>query len=1344
MSTIPRKLTQDEIRDIVNVIPTIKGSDQEVSDVTRSQLINGLFMQLQEIELVPIPEAIQELKDEILRNYEETKIAAGSMVGAWAAEAAGGPITQMALNSVDWEENVIIREGNNVYRGPIGHYIDNIIDNCNPLFIIKNKTEYANILYKNAEVSCVDEDGKMHWKKLEAVTRHLPGGNLVKIKTRSGREVRVTKSKSLLVRENNKIIPKKGSEIKIGDFVPVVIQAPEVENPLNEINLVEYLPKKEYIYGSELLKMVECKEKYGPTWWKQGKDTIFTVPYNRGDTAYEGYRRRSNYDLSCIYPKSGVVKTKIPENIELDRLSGFFFGAYIAEGCVTDTYVAISNNDRSYLEQIERFCDRYEIGYHITEKKDEQFNGGISTDIRLHSVLMARLMKLTCGKGSANKMIPSWAHIANMDFVEGLIDGYVSGDGTIQKRCNSINMASASKDLILGLSELFMRYGIFGKISGHIVKTNNVGRNNGKSQNILPVNTFSIRNSSVTTFAKNIRLTISYKQELLERSLTKKWKEDKEDKEDRGTYDVIPGMNLSSYKGVHKRRNLENFISQHENHPDLSEIRKAIESEVYFDEIVSIEEVESSHPKVYDFTVADTRNFTIFGGLCVRDSFHTAGSASSAEVSSGVEGIRELINITKNPKHPSCTVIFKDGYNITYEDAMRKRGEITDVNVLTLTQDYEIDEFVNFQMYPWHDLYMSITGKTIPAGREGQGPIWMMRIYIDVYTLHSLNVTLADVVDALEERAPDGSIVVMPSPSSGSGESRPNLNNSAIIDIYPVWTIIESELDKQHVNLDLIGYENAERVFLSQTVAPRLELSKIRGISSIQKLYPINTTVWKVVKEVKYSGTANYWHVILDRIMVDSTGIGFVEIARLLQVIGASLVAEDKNINYKPSLGFHYGIEPEYHILVVSDISPQTLFDNAYKEESERKIQYKAEQKRLGRPFSLPPPVTFTKASEYIYAQTEGSNLIELFKRFDIDSTKTTSNDVNEIYKLLGVEAARTFWILRMIDVISSGGSLSLNPRHIELIADFITNQGELDPITHKGITNQPIGPMAMASFQQPVKIFQEAGFGTEEKINSVSTAIATGQRARIGGGANVILRDQEYRSMLEEMAQSQLQFDESDLIEGITELEGTFSGSMLSFNPDDMDDLEGDLPDPEDEIISHGTTVLTSGGGSITQNTSVTRENVLQVRSKPVISRETLLTALDKKNIQCIPIQEQTATATKLSEEPIEDVDSNLEEDSEEKLSHGLIMRNAPMGPSSTLEEEIETATGRAETRTIAETRTRISRYKMPKPSLEDYLDDSLGFDAPPVTSNDLIGPVDENFSGRLLIPEEEEDEEE
>jgi len=88
----------------------------------------------------------------------------------------------------------------------------------------------------------------MSWKKIEALTRHLPGGKLVYVKTKSGRSVKATKGHSLLIYENNKIIPKLGSEIKIGDKLPIMFKYPEIEI-LKEYNGVKLNNENGYKMG---------------------------------------------------------------------------------------------------------------------------------------------------------------------------------------------------------------------------------------------------------------------------------------------------------------------------------------------------------------------------------------------------------------------------------------------------------------------------------------------------------------------------------------------------------------------------------------------------------------------------------------------------------------------------------------------------------------------------------------------------------------------------------------------------------------------------------------------------------------------------------------------------------------------------------------------------------------------------------------------------------------------------------------------------------------------------------------------------------------------------------------
>ena len=73
---------------------------------------------------------------------------------------------------------------------------------------------------------------------------------------------------------------------------------------------------------------------------------------------------------------------------------------------------------------------------------------------------------------------------------------------------------------------------------------------------------------------------------------------------------------------------------------------------------MSIEVVPSSHPHVYDLTVAETRNMVTSSGLGVRDTFHNAGVAAK-NVTLGVPRMEEIMNASKNIRTPLTQVSVK-------------------------------------------------------------------------------------------------------------------------------------------------------------------------------------------------------------------------------------------------------------------------------------------------------------------------------------------------------------------------------------------------------------------------------------------------------------------------------------------------------------------------------------------------------------------------------------------------------------------------------------------------------------------------------------------------------------
>jgi DNA-directed RNA polymerase II subunit RPB1 len=106
---------------------------------------------------------------------------------------------------------------------------------------------------------------------------------------------------------------------------------------------------------------------------------------------------------------------------------------------------------------------------------------------------------------------------------------------------------------------------------------------------------------------------------------------------------------------------------------DIKILKKVINSGVYYDEIVAIEEVKPSHKYVYDLTVEDTKNFVLHNGLAVRDSFHHSGIATLSSSLQGVPRMQELLSVSKKPKTPQMIIYLTPEY-MSSKDMANKIG----------------------------------------------------------------------------------------------------------------------------------------------------------------------------------------------------------------------------------------------------------------------------------------------------------------------------------------------------------------------------------------------------------------------------------------------------------------------------------------------------------------------------------------------------------------------------------------------------------------------------------------------------------------------------------------------
>lgn len=155
----------------------------------------------------------------------------------------------------------------------------------------------------------------------------------------------------------------------------------------------------------------------------------------------------------------------------------------------------------------------------------------------------------------------------------------------------------------------------------------------------------------------------------------------------------------------------------------------------------------------------------------------------------------------------------------------------------------------------------------------------------------------------------------------------------------------------------------------------------------------------------------------------------------------------------------------------------------------------------------------FEKATEWVL-DTDGSNLIDIMANPNIDPYRTVTNDVYEIFTVLGIEAARNALNNEIMEVLSDS---SMNPRHMSLLIDIMTCKGMLMSIDRHGINRGDVGPLAKSSFEETTDMLIKASmFSDVDHINGVSANIMLGQLPPCGtGDSEVLLDEQEYMNLI-------------------------------------------------------------------------------------------------------------------------------------------------------------------------------------------------------------------------------------
>jgi DNA-directed RNA polymerase I subunit RPA1 len=139
---------------------------------------------------------------------------------------------------------------------------------------------------------------------------------------------------------------------------------------------------------------------------------------------------------------------------------------------------------------------------------------------------------------------------------------------------------------------------------------------------------------------------------------------------------------------------------------------------------------------------------------------------------------------------------------------------------------------------------------------------------------------------------------------------------------------------------------------------------------------------------------------------------------------------------------------------------------------------------------------------------TAGVNLKAMQAYSDyIDPNKISTNDISAMLSHYGVEACRST-IIKELSSVFGGHGITVDNRHLNLIADYMTRGGGFSPFNRNGLKSS-VSPFLKMSFETTVSFLRDAVLdGDWDDLRSPSSRIVIGRTGKVGTGAFDVLTE--------------------------------------------------------------------------------------------------------------------------------------------------------------------------------------------------------------------------------------------
>ena len=151
--------------------------------------------------------------------------------------------------------------------------------------------------------------------------------------------------------------------------------------------------------------------------------------------------------------------------------------------------------------------------------------------------------------------------------------------------------------------------------------------------------------------------------------------------------------------------------------------------------------------------------------------------------------------------------------------------------------------------------------------------------------------------------------------------------------------------------------------------------------------------------------------------------------------------------------------------------------------------------------------VHVTNSGPKVGITTEGCNIDFAWGLKDIDHASLYTNDICQMLDHYGVEACRMS-IMKEVQNVFGHYGISVDARHLSLIADYMTHQGGYRPFNRGGMTHHS-SPFLKMSFETSMNFLSSACHDIQmDSLKSPAAAIVVGKLVPIGTGVFDLIND--------------------------------------------------------------------------------------------------------------------------------------------------------------------------------------------------------------------------------------------